>query len=64
MRARIEGLPSGPAFCDVDEADGQPPAEVMIKPLVLACWGTGSRDELRLPLLRIEADTAVYGPPA
>jgi hypothetical protein len=62
MRARIEGIPGGPRYCDAPEVDGQPPSEVTIADVVRVCWGDMRPDEHTLPLLHIEAGVAVYGP--
>jgi len=62
MRARIEGIPNGPAWCHAPEEDGQPPAEVTLAGLVRTRIGDMRPDEVTLPLLRVEAGVAVYGP--
>jgi hypothetical protein len=60
MRARIEGIADGRAYINVDEIDGQPPAEVKIRPQVTARWGDSEPDELTIPLAGVEEGVAVY----
>lgn len=60
MRARIEGIADGPAYIDVEEIDGQPPAEVKIRPQVSVRWGDSEPDDVTIPLAGVEDGLPVY----
>jgi hypothetical protein len=60
MKARIEGIARGPAYIDVEEIDGQPPAEITIRSDVSVRFGNWRPDELTIPLAGVVDGEAVY----